>query len=80
MFDRAWLENELAGLIIQLHQTEGAISVIQQMIAQLDQAEASALQATTADPPILTEQDLLKVLPPGARILGVETHEDPIHP
>ena len=75
MFDRSWLENELAGLIIQLHQTEGAISVIQQMIAQLDQAATAEATA-----PILTEQDLLKVLPLGAQFLGVEAHENPIHP
>lgn len=73
MFDRAWIERELAGLIVQFHQTEGAINVLQQMLAQLDGAVSPA-------PPALTLADLEAALPEGHRIEGgIEPHEDRIH-
>jgi len=73
MFDRAWLERELAGLIVQLHQTEGAISVLQQMLAQLDGAAATA-------PPERALAALEAALPEGYRIEGgIEPHEDRVY-
>ncbi len=68
MFDRAWLENELAGLIIQLHQTEGAIAVLRQMIAQWE----------AANPPS-TLPHLEDLLPEGVIVGEITPHEDHIH-
>lgn len=74
MFDRAWIEGELAKLIVQLHQTEGAISVLQQMLEYLDGAEQSAA------PPGLTMDDLQELLPEGHKIEGgFEPHADRIY-
>lgn len=73
MFDRAWLENELTGLIVQLHQIEGAIQVLQQMLAQLDGAEQQPA------PDALTLQELQSVLPEGHQIdteRGIQPNED----
>jgi len=64
MFDRAWIENELAGLIIQLHQIEGAIAVLQQMLKQLEEAGSCA---SSLD---LTLDELQDMLPPGHVIEG----------
>lgn len=69
MFDLAWIERELAGLIIQLHQTEGAIAVLQQMKAQLEGAAQSAPQDA------LTLSDLEALLPAGDRVEeGIQRH------
>jgi hypothetical protein len=77
MFDRAWIENELAGLIVQKHQVDGAISVLQQMLTLLDAAEQAAVTdlITRTDRPFVP-----RALPEGAQMIGVETHEHPIHP
>ena len=70
-FDRAWLENERLGLLIEQARLAGMLSVIEQMIAQLDGADSS---------PALTLDALQTLLPDGDRIEGgIEPHEHPIH-
>lgn len=72
MFDRVWIERELAGLIVQLHQTEGAIAVLQQMLTQLDGAAQVA-------PDGITLAELETMLPEGHTVdheRGVQPHED----
>lgn len=68
MFDKAWLENELAGLIIQLHQIEGAIAVLKQMLAQWEAAQA-------ASPALPQLSDLL----PAGVVIDGEPHEHHLH-
>jgi hypothetical protein len=75
LFDRAWIERELAGLIVQLHQTEGAISVLQQMLTQLDENHKHNGAVDTA-PDGLTLEQFEALLPPGDRIEGIIEHED----
>jgi hypothetical protein len=72
MFTREWIEKELAGLIVQLHQTEGAISVLQQMLTSLEQAEQSAA-------PELTLAEFEALLPEGHKIEGIQVNEDNHH-
>ena len=66
IFDREWIENELIGLesqltklIVQLHQTEGAIQVLQQMLQHTNGAEQSA--------PLLND-----ILPEGVTIESID--------
>lgn len=82
LFSREWLVNELAGLeqqlgqlIIGVHQTEGAIQVIQQMIQQLDNGAAQPAA------PALTLDEFENLLPEGFRVdpEGPQ-HVDSIHP
>lgn len=75
-FDRAWIENELAGLIVQLHQTEGAISVLQQMLQQLDSDQQRKNGAGEPAPNLITMDQLGDMLPVGHTIEGIEPRED----
>ena len=68
MFDRQWLENELNGLIAQLHRTEGAISVLQAMIEQLDRADN--------EPPGMPLDEFQATLPEGYTVEGIVKNED----
>lgn len=73
MFDLAWIENELAGLIISLHRIEGMIEVLQQMKAQAEAAQVAPV-------PTLSLEQLQEMLPPGHQIIGeVQRHEDQIN-
>lgn len=67
MFTREWIENELAGLesqlaqiIVQLHQTEGAIQALQQMQAALNAEDGIPLD------------ELVETIMPGATIESIE--------
>jgi type II secretory pathway component PulM len=78
--DRAFLQNELAGLerqqaetIQRLHQLDGAIQAVQQLIAALDKQAAQA----TRDGEEVSPVDLAAILPPGYTAEGdLEPHED----
>lgn len=61
MFTREWIEGELTRLIIQLHQTEGMISMLRQMFQALEQAESHGLPL----------DDLIEKVMPGATIEGI---------
>lgn len=72
MFDLAWLETELAGLMVQLHRIEGAIEVLQQMKAQLNTGAAQVA------PDSVTLAELETMLPAGYTIdteRGIQPHE-----
>jgi hypothetical protein len=74
VFDRTWIDEQLARLIIQLHQTEGMISLLQQMADYLDGA------ADKTAPSELTLDDLEALLPEGHKIVGgFEPYEDHVH-
>ncbi len=72
MFTREWIEGELTRLIIQLHQTEGMISMLRQMLQALDQAEL----------PGMTLEQFEDLLPEGHTVEGfqaVQANEDNHH-
>lgn len=67
MFTREWIENELAGLesqlaqiIVQLHQTEGAIQALQQMQGALNAEDGIPLD------------ELVDTIMPGATIESID--------
>ena len=72
MFTREWIEGELTRLIIQLHQTEGMISMLRQMLQALDQVES----------PGMTFEQFEELLPEGHTVDGVravQANEDNHH-
>jgi hypothetical protein len=72
-FNRDWIERETARLIMVLHQTEGQIAMLQQMLSYLDNGAAPSA------PDALTLEALQNKLPDGHKIdleRGVAPHED----
>lgn len=65
MFTREWCETELTQLIITLHQAEGMISMLRQMLAALDN-----------ESPAITLDELEAMLPEGTRIEREAPNED----
>lgn len=66
MFTHDWFDREIAALIVQLHQVEGAINVLRQMKQALD---------SPAEPEISMD-DLQAMLPDGMVLEGIEQSED----
>jgi hypothetical protein len=66
------LENERLGLLIEQARIAGMLSVIEQMIAQLDAADGSA-----AIPEVTLDQLQAGLI---AAQIGVEAHEHPVYP
>lgn len=70
MFDLAWLENERMGLLIEQARIAGMLSVIEQMIAQVE----------TADRPAVLSMSEFEALLPAGDTVEEGPHEDSIHP
>jgi hypothetical protein len=71
MFDRAWIETELEAARATYYRIEGAISVLEQMLQQLDEADEQPASLE------ITEEELQAMLPEGTQIVGgFKPHED----